>query len=87
MIAFGVKGGKKAAEKFINNLELFLHVANLGDTRSLAIHPASTTHQQLNEEDLKKTGISPNLIRLSIGIEDIKDIKADLDQAIEKSQD
>jgi len=86
MIAFGVKGGKKAAEKFINNLELFLHVANLGDTRSLAIHPASTTHQQLNEEDLKKTGISPNLIRLSIGIEDIKDIKADLDQAIEKSQ-
>ncbi|CCU78295.1 O-acetylhomoserine sulfhydrylase / O-succinylhomoserine sulfhydrylase [Halanaerobium saccharolyticum subsp. saccharolyticum DSM 6643] len=82
MIAFGIKGGKAAAEKFINQLELFLHLANVGDTKSLAIHPASTTHQQLNEEDLKKTGISPELIRLSIGIEAFEDIKNDLDQAL-----
>ena len=80
------KGGKKAAEKFINQLKLFLHLANVGDTKSLAIHPASTTHQQLNAEDLKKTGISPELIRLSIGIEDIEDIIADLDQALRVSQ-
>ena len=86
MIAFGIKGGKTKAEKFINNLELFLHLANVGDTKSLAIHPASTTHQQLNEEDLRKTGISPELIRLSIGIEDIEDIKNDLDQALKVAQ-
>ena len=86
MIAFGIKGGKAAAEKFINQLELFLHLANVGDTKSLAIHPASTTHQQLNEEDLKKTGISPELIRLSIGIEAFEDIKNDLDQALTASQ-
>ncbi len=82
MIAFGIKGGKEAAEKFINQLQLFLHLANVGDAKSLAIHPASTTHQQLSDKDLKKTGISPELIRLSIGIEDIEDIKADLDQAL-----
>jgi len=86
MIAFGIKGGKAAAEKFINQLELFLHLANVGDTKSLAIHPASTTHQQLSEEDLKKTGISPELIRLSIGIEAFEDIKNDLDQALTASQ-
>jgi O-acetylhomoserine (thiol)-lyase len=86
MIAFGIKGGKAAAEKFINQLELFLHLANVGDTKSLAIHPASTTHQQLNEEDLKKTGILPELIRLSIGIEDIEDIKNDLEQALRAAQ-
>lgn len=82
MIAFGIKGGKAAAEKFINQLKLFLHLANVGDAKSLAIHPASTTHQQLSEEDLRKTGITPELIRLSIGIEDIEDIKTDLDQAL-----
>ena len=86
MIAFGIKGGKKAAEKFINQLKLFLHLANVGDAKSLAIHPASTTHQQLSEEDLKKTGISPELIRLSIGIEAFEDIKEDLDQALTASQ-
>lgn len=86
MVTFAVKGGKKAAEKFINSLDLFLHLANVGDAKSLAIHPASTTHQQLSEEDLIKTGISPALIRLSIGIEDIKDLKADLDQALAASQ-
>jgi O-acetylhomoserine (thiol)-lyase len=63
-----------------------LHLANVGDAKSLAIHPASTTHQQLSEEDLIKTGITPGLIRLSVGIEDIIDLKADLDQALEISQ-
>jgi O-acetylhomoserine (thiol)-lyase len=86
MVAFGIKGGKKAAEKFINKLELILHLANVGDTKSLAIHPASTTHQQLSEEDLIKTGISPELIRLSIGIENIDDIKNDLNQALKTAQ-
>lgn len=86
MIAFGIKGGKAAAEKFINQLELFLHLANVGDTKSLAIHPASTTHQQLSEKDLKQTGISPELIRLSIGIEAFADIKNDLDQALTAAQ-
>ncbi|MFN2340948.1 MAG: O-acetylhomoserine aminocarboxypropyltransferase/cysteine synthase family protein [Halanaerobium sp.] len=86
MIAFGIKGGKEAAEKFINELQLFLHLANVGDAKSLAIHPASTTHQQLSDEDLKKTGISPELIRLSIGIEAIEDLKADLDQALAAAQ-
>lgn len=83
MLTFGIKGGKKAAEKFINNLEIFLHLANVGDAKSLAIHPASTTHQQLSEEDLVKTGITPGLIRLSVGIEDVRDLKADLEQALE----
>jgi len=86
MIAFGIKGGKAAAVKFINQLDLFLHLANVGDAKSLAIHPASTTHQQLSDEDLKKTGISPELIRLSIGIEDIEDLKVDLDQALAAAQ-
>lgn len=86
MIAFGVEGGKKVAEKFINQLELILHLANVGDTKSLAIHPASTTHQQLSEEDLIKTGISPELIRLSIGIENVDDIIKDLDQALSAAQ-
>jgi O-acetylhomoserine (thiol)-lyase len=86
MVAFGIKGGKAKGAKFINNLKLFLHLANVGDAKSLAIHPASTTHQQLSEEDLKKTGISPELIRLSIGIEDIEDIINDLDQALTAAQ-
>jgi len=86
MIAFGVKGGKETAENFINQLQLFMHLANVGDAKSLAIHPASTTHQQLNDKDLKKTGVLPELIRLSIGIEDIEDLKADLDQALTAAQ-
>jgi len=85
MVTFGIKGGKKPAEKFINNLEIFLHLANVGDAKSLAIHPASTTHQQLSEDDLIKTGITPGLIRLSVGIEDIDDLKADLEQALNKA--
>ncbi len=82
MVVFGVKGGRSAGEKFINKCKLFSHLANVGDAKSLAIHPASTTHSQLSEDDLKKGSISADLIRLSIGIEDIDDILEDLDQAL-----
>lgn len=83
MVVFGVKGGRPAGEGFINNLELFSHVANVGDAKSLAIHPASTTHSQLSEEQQLSAGVKPELIRLSIGIEHIDDILADLDRALE----
>lgn len=82
MVVFGVKGGRDSGERFINNLKLFSHVANVGDAKSLAIHPASTTHSQLSEEDLGKGNISSDLIRLSIGIEHIDDILDDLIQAL-----
>ncbi|MBD3203837.1 aminotransferase class I/II-fold pyridoxal phosphate-dependent enzyme [Candidatus Woesearchaeota archaeon] len=85
MVVFQVKAGKKAGEIFINNLKLFSHLANVGDAKSLAIHPASTTHNQLSEEQLENGGISPGLIRLSIGIEDIDDILKDLSQALKKT--
>ena len=77
-----LKGGKDAGTKFIDSLKMFYHVANIGDARSLAIHPASTTHSQLSEEDQAATGVSPGYVRLSIGIEHIDDIIADLDQAL-----
>ncbi len=82
MVVFGVKGGKEAGSAFINNLRLISHLANVGDAKTLAIHPASTTHSQLTEEDQAAGGITPDLIRLSIGIEDIDDIIADIDQAL-----
>jgi O-acetylhomoserine (thiol)-lyase len=82
MMGFGVKGGREAGAKFINNLQLFTHLANLGDAKSLAIHPASTTHSQLTEEEQLRAGVTPDFIRLSIGIEDIDDILWDLDQAL-----
>ena len=82
VLGFGVKGGGEAGERFIDNLKLFSHVANLGDAKSLAIHPASTTHSQLTEEEQKAAGVSPDFIRLSIGLEDIEDILWDLDQAL-----
>lgn len=82
MIGFGVKGGKEAGARFINHLQLFTHLANLGDVKSLAIHPASTTHSQLSEEEQRRAGVTPDFIRLSIGIEDIDDILWDLDQAL-----
>lgn len=82
MVVFGVKGGREAGEKFINKLELFSHLANVGDAKSLAVHPASTTHSQLSEEDLTKGSISPDLIRLSVGIEDLDDLIEDLEQAL-----
>jgi O-acetylhomoserine (thiol)-lyase len=83
ILGFGVKGGKAAGARFINNLKLFSHLANVGDAKSLAIHPASTTHSQLNEEEQLRAGVTPDFVRLSIGIEDIDDILWDLDQALE----
>jgi O-acetylhomoserine (thiol)-lyase len=82
MMTFGIKGGMAAGKKFIEALKLFSHVANVGDAKSLVIHPASTTHQQLSAEQRAEAGISDDLIRLSIGIEEIDDILWDLDQAL-----
>lgn len=82
IFGFGIRGGIEAGKKFINNLQLFSHLANVGDAKSLAIHPASTTHGQLNEEQLESAGVTPDFIRLSIGLEDIEDILWDLDQAL-----
>jgi O-acetylhomoserine (thiol)-lyase len=82
LVTFGIKGGYEAGKKLIDSLELFSLVANIGDAKSLVIHPASTTHQQLSVEEQAETGTTPELVRLSIGIEDIRDILADLDQAI-----
>src|ERR1700739_599614 len=83
LITFGIKGGYEAGKKLIDSLELFSLVANIGDAKSLVIHPASTTHQQLSVEEQAGTGVTPEMVRLSIGIEDIRDIVADLDHAIE----
>ncbi|HSH25814.1 MAG TPA: O-acetylhomoserine aminocarboxypropyltransferase/cysteine synthase family protein [Massilibacterium sp.] len=85
MVVFGIKGGRKAGREVINNVELWSHVANVGDVKSLIIHPASTTHSQLSDEELKEAGVKEDLIRLSVGIENVDDIIADLDQAIEKA--
>lgn len=82
VLGFGAKGGREAGARFIDNLKLFSHVANLGDAKSLAIHPASTTHSQLTEEEQNAAGVSPDFVRLSIGLEDIEDILWDLDQAL-----
>ncbi len=82
MVVFGLKGGKTAGEHFINTLKLISHLANVGDAKTLAIHPASTTHSQLSEEDQLKGGITPDLIRLSVGIEDAGDIINDIKQAL-----
>ncbi|GLS87918.1 O-acetylhomoserine aminocarboxypropyltransferase [Cypionkella aquatica] len=82
LFTIAVKGGYDACVKLVDNLKLFSHVANLGDTRSLIIHPASTTHRQLEEDAQIRAGAAPNVVRLSIGIEDVKDIIADLDQAL-----
>lgn len=82
MVVFGIKGGAKAGTKFIDSLKLLSHLANVGDAKSLAIHPASTTHSQLTDEQQLAAGITPELVRLSIGLENIDDILADLDQAL-----
>lgn len=84
LLGFGVKGGAEAGKQFINSLKLFSHVANIGDSKSLVIHPATTTHQQLTQEEQEATGVTPDYIRLSVGIEDIEDIISDLEQALEK---
>ncbi|MDP4157364.1 MAG: O-acetylhomoserine aminocarboxypropyltransferase/cysteine synthase [Bacillota bacterium] len=83
MIIFGIKGGREAGAKLIDSIKLWAHVANVGDSKSLIIHPASTTHQQLDEEGLKASGVSEDLIRLSIGIENVEDIIDELEAAIE----
>ncbi|MCK5114500.1 MAG: O-acetylhomoserine aminocarboxypropyltransferase/cysteine synthase [Phycisphaerae bacterium] len=82
IMGFGIKGGRDAGVKFINNVKLASHLANIGDAKTLVIHPASTTHQQLTDEEQAAAGVSPEYIRLSVGIENVEDIKADLDQAL-----
>jgi O-acetylhomoserine (thiol)-lyase len=84
--SFGIKGGREAGKRFIEALELFSHLANVGDARSLVIHPASTTHQQLDAEALREAGVGEDLIRVSVGIEDADDLIADLDRALRASQ-
>ncbi|NIW35358.1 MAG: bifunctional O-acetylhomoserine aminocarboxypropyltransferase/cysteine synthase, partial [Gemmatimonadetes bacterium] len=86
VFTFGVKGGYEAGRALINSLQLLSHLANIGDAKSLAIHPASTTHQQLSAEDMAAGGITQDMIRLSIGLEDISDILWDLEQALHASQ-
>ena len=85
LVGFGIKGGKEAGKKFIDSVQLLSHLANIGDSKSLVIHPASTTHQQLTEAEQAETGVTADYIRLSIGLEDFEDIQADIDQALKKA--
>jgi O-acetylhomoserine (thiol)-lyase len=85
LVGFGIKGGLEAGKKFIESVELLSHLANIGDAKSLVIHPASTTHQQLTSEEQLATGVTADFIRLSIGIEDVEDIKEDIDQALRRA--
>jgi O-acetylhomoserine (thiol)-lyase len=85
ILGFGAAGGAEAGKKFIDSLELISHLANVGDAKTLAIHPASTTHQQLSPEEQAATGVTPDYIRLSVGIENVDDIIADIEQALAKS--
>jgi O-acetylhomoserine (thiol)-lyase len=82
LVTFGIRGGFEAGKRFINSLQLFSLLANIGDAKSLVIHPASTTHQQLSESEQRDTGVTPELVRLSVGIEDVRDIIADLEQGL-----
>lgn len=86
IFTFGIKGGSKAGIKFIENLKIFSHLANVADAKSLVIHPSSTTHSQLNETDQRASGVTPDMVRLSIGIEDVEDLIWDLDQALTKTE-
>lgn len=85
LVGFGIKGGLEAGKKFINSVKLFSHLANIGDAKSLVIHPASTTHQQLTREEQAATGVTEDYVRLSVGIEDFEDLKEDLNQALRAS--
>ncbi len=85
LVGFGIKGGLEAGKRFINSVELLSHLANIGDAKSLVIHPASTTHQQLTRAEQEATGVTEDYIRLSIGLEDVEDIKEDIDQALNKA--
>jgi O-acetylhomoserine (thiol)-lyase len=82
LVGFGIKGGKEAGKKFIDSVKLLSHLANIGDSKSLVIHPASTTHQQLTDAEQAETGVTADYIRLSVGLEDVEDIRADIDQAL-----
>ena len=84
-MGFGIKGGLEAGKHFIDSLTLFSHLANLGDAKSLAIHPASTTHSQLTPEEQATTGVTQDFVRLSVGLETVSDLIADLEQALEKA--
>jgi O-acetylhomoserine (thiol)-lyase len=84
IVTFGLKGGYDAAQKLVDSVKIFSLLANIGDTKSLIIHPASTTHQQLSDADQLKTGVSKDLIRLSVGLEDIEDLQQDLKNAFKK---
>jgi O-acetylhomoserine (thiol)-lyase len=86
LLTFGIRGGFAAGKRFINAVKLFSLLANIGDAKSLVIHPASTTHQQLTEQEQRSTGVTPELVRLSVGIEDVRDLVADLDQALQASK-
>jgi O-acetylhomoserine (thiol)-lyase len=86
IVGFGIRGGKEAGAKLINHVKLFSHLANIGDAKSLIIHPATTTHSQLTPEEQAQTGVTPEFVRLSVGIEDVRDIIADLEQALTASQ-
>ncbi len=85
MVTFEIKGGIERGRKFLNSLKMLSHSANLGDTRSIATHPASTTHSKLTDEERSAVGITPGLVRISVGLEDLKDIIADVEQAIRES--
>ncbi|ASR34746.1 O-acetylhomoserine aminocarboxypropyltransferase [Prauserella marina] len=85
VFSFGIKGGRAAGERFVDSVELLSHLANVGDARTLVIHPASTTHQQLSDEHLRAGGVGPDLIRLSVGLEDVEDILWDIDRALTKA--
>jgi len=85
LIGFGIKGGVEAGKRFINSVRLLSHLANIGDAKTLVIHPASTTHQQLSEAEQRASGVTPEYIRLSVGLEDLEDLQADIDQALRRA--
>ena len=85
LVSFGLRAGREAGSAFVEALQLFSHLANIGDAKSLVIHNASTTHSQLNDEELAAAGVAPEMVRLSVGIENVDDIIADLEQALDKT--
>jgi len=85
IIGFGIRGGRAAGARFIDSVKLCSHLANIGDAKTLVIHPASTTHQQLSDDEQRAAGVSPEFVRLCVGIEDVADIRADLDQALREA--
>ena len=87
IVSFGIKGGIEEGKKFIESVELLSHVANIADAKTLVIHPASTTHSNMTEEEQLDSGITPDFIRMSVGIEDVRDLIEDIDQALKKAID